>query len=203
MIKYIAHRVNKISESRRLDPQYGVEIDLRDNLDGKIYLEHDPFKPGEDFEEYCAGYRNGLMILNIKSERVEYKALEIIKAAGIKDYFFLDSSFPMIWALSEQGNYNTALRFSEYEGLDTIRGMAGRAKWVWVDCFTKMPLVRSVSDELSSLGYKICVVSPELQGQPEKIERYAARLKNDGIAPDAVCCKVYNIEKWQAIEGHL
>jgi hypothetical protein len=91
MIRFIAHRINKISELRSLGSQYGTEVDLRDRLDGGIHLEHDPFTQGDDFEEYCKEYRHGPMILNVKSERVELRALEILAANGIKDYFFLDS----------------------------------------------------------------------------------------------------------------
>ena len=80
------------------------------------------------------------MILNIKSERIEHKALEMIANHDVKDYFFLDSSFPMIKLLSDMGEHKIALRFSELEGLDTIRNMAGKADWIWVDCFTRLPI---------------------------------------------------------------
>ena len=56
---------------------------------------------GEDFEPYLRHYRHALMILNIKSERIEPRVLESIRAAGVRDYFFLDSSFTMIrWLIS-------------------------------------------------------------------------------------------------------
>jgi hypothetical protein len=194
---WIAHRINTRAELEKLPVEYGVEIDLRDGLDGHIYLEHDPFTPGEDFEEYLAAYRHGLMILNVKSERIEFKALELLKKYNIPDYFFLDSSFPMIKLLTDRGIKNAALRFSEFEGMDTLRNMAGRLAWVWVDCFSKMPLTADSSKELKELGYKICIVSPELQGQGEKIEVYAGQLVNAGARPDAVCAKFYNMPDWQ------
>jgi hypothetical protein len=107
----------------------------------------------------------------------------------------------MIWTLSEKGNFNVALRFSEFEGIDTISNMAGRAKWVWVDCFSEMPLTRLSAEKIRTLGYKICIVSPELQGQPEKIDEYAKLLSSYSFEPDAVCCKIYNVDKWKAIYG--
>lgn len=195
-MEYIAHRINTVKELQELDSHYGVELDLRDNLDGTIYISHNPFEPGEDFETYLKAYHHGTMILNVKSERIEHKILELVKKYEIKEYFFLDSSFPMIKLLSDMGEYNIALRYSELEGLDTIRNMAGKAKWVWVDCFTYLPITKDDYVELKQLGYKICVVSPELEGQPEKIEQYREQLINMGIEVDAVCTKVYNIGKW-------
>ena len=49
------------------------------------------------------------------------------------------------------------------------------------------------------MGYKLCLVSPELQGQPEKIEKYAEQIKKEKIIFDSICTKVYNIEKWREI----
>ena len=196
-MEYIAHRINTVEELRKLDRKYGVELDLRDNLEGRIYISHNPFEPGEDFEEYLKEYHHGTMILNIKSERIEYKVLELVGRYDVKSYFFLDSSFPMIKLLCDMGERNIALRFSELEGLDTIRNMAGKADWVWVDCFTRLPIDRESYQELKQLGYKLCLVSSELEGQPEKIEQYRDFLAEEGIVMDAVCTKVYNINKWQ------
>ncbi len=196
-MEYIAHRINTIKELKELDNHYGVELDLRDNLNGQIYISHNPFEEGEDFEEYLKAFNHETMILNIKSERIELKVLELLKTYGINKYFFLDSSFPMIKLLSDMGEYNIALRYSELEGLDTIRNMAGKAKWVWVDCFTYLPITSEIYRELKELGYQICIVSPELEGQPEKLNEYKEQLKRDGIEMDAVCTKYYNINNWR------
>ncbi|MBR4656119.1 MAG: hypothetical protein IKO68_06020 [Oscillospiraceae bacterium] len=194
---YICHRINKKAELQRIPKEYGVELDLRDALDGSVYLEHDPFKLGEDFETYLSDYRHGLMILNIKSERIEEKVLKLVKKAGVSQFFFLDCSFPMVFALSNAGIKNIALRFSEYEGLDTLRSMAGKISWVWADCFTKCPLTEEGYHELKNLGYRICIVSPELQGRPQDIEQYAAFLQERSMTPDAVCTKFANLPIWK------
>ena len=135
-MEFIAHRINTLKELKEPDTSYGVELDLRDDLNGRVYISHNPFEPGEDFEEYLKHYQHGTMILNVKSGRIEHKILELLKQYDIQNYFFLDSSFPMIKLLSDLGEHNIALRFSELEGLDTIRNMAAKAKWVWVDCFS-------------------------------------------------------------------
>ncbi len=198
-MEYICHRVNKKEDMLKQEDEYGVEIDLRDNPNGTIHIEHNPFTIGQDFEEYLKDYNKGLMILNIKSERIELKVLDLLKKYNIKDYFFLDSSFPMIKLLSDMEEYNIALRFSEFEGLDTIKNMEGKAKWIWVDCFTKIPIDKKIEEELHKLNYKLCFVSPELENQDEKLEEYATYIKDNNIKFDAICCKKYNINRWKKI----
>lgn len=195
-MEYICHRINTKKELENIPEEYGVELDIRDSLDGKIYIQHNPFEKGEDFEEYLKMYHHGIMIVNVKSERVELKALEMLKKHGINNYFFLDSSFPMIKLLLDMGESNVALRYSEYEGMDTIRNMAGKVKWIWVDCFTKMPLLKEDYIEMKKLGYKLCFVSPELQGQAEKLKEYKKEIDDIKIKFDAICTKVYNVKKW-------
>ena len=196
-MEYIAHRINAIEELKQIPKEYGVELDLRDYGE-RLILQHDPFKDGEDFEEYLKHYNHGTMILNIKSERIEHKVLELIQKYNIKKYFFLDSSFPMIYLLSKSGEKNIALRFSEFEGIDTILNMKGKVEWIWVDCFTKLPITAENYKLLKEHGFKFCLVSPELQGQNEKLEYYKKYLHLEGIFFDAICTKVYNIDKWNS-----
>jgi len=194
-MEFIAHRINTIEELKNVPKEYGVEIDLRDFGD-RLILQHDPFKDGEDFEEYLKHYNHGIMILNIKSERIEYRVLELIEKYNVEKYFFLDSSFPMIYTLSKEGNKNIALRFSEFEGIDTILNLKGKVEWIWVDCFTLLPINYEIFTLLKENGFKICLVSPELQGQDEKVESYKKYLSDNNIVFDSICTKLYNISRW-------
>ena len=196
-MEYIAHRINTIKELDALPQSYGVELDLRDDYEGKIYISHNPYERGDFFEDYLRRYHHGTMILNIKSERIELQILDLLQKYGIKKYFFLDSSFPMIYLLSKQGEKNVALRISEFEGMDTARNMAGLIDWIWVDCFTKIPITKAEYNELKELGYQLCFVSPELQGRNEDIETYAKFLREQEMKMDAVCTKAYNVERWR------
>lgn len=198
-MEFITHRVNKKEDLINLSSEYGVEIDLRDDLTGRIYMEHEPFIDGESFEEYLKMYKHGTMILNVKSERIEHKILELLRKYNIKDYFFLDSTFPMIKLLAENGEGKIAIRYSEFEGMDTVKVMAGKINWIWIDCFTKLPINNEIYNEMKQLGYKLCLVSPELQGQKEKIEQYAQQIKNERIYFDAICTKKYNIDLWKKL----
>ena len=194
-MKFIAHRINTVEELKKIPTEYGVELDLRDRGE-RLILQHDPFKDGEDFEEYLKHYHHGLMILNIKSERIEHRVLELVHKYNVKEYFLLDSSFPMIFLLSNEGEKNIALRFSELEGLDTILSMKGKVKWVWVDCFTKLPIDNKNFKILKEAGFQLCLVSPELQKRESDLADYKDYLHREGVLFDAICTKVYNTSKW-------
>jgi len=193
---FCCHRINTIEQLKSIHIEYGIELDLRDNLNGEIYLAHDPFVNGELFADFLRDYKHSFIILNIKSERIEYKILELLKQYNITNYFFLDSSFPMIYKLSNEGEQKMAIRFSEYEGIDTVLAMRNKIEWVWVDCFTKNPLTKEIYTQFKDAGFKLCFVSPELQNQPDKIKEYRDYFTNQGILLDMVCTKDYNISKW-------
>lgn len=195
-IQYIAHRRNKVEELKEVPAEYGVEIDIRDRAE-RLILEHDPFTDGEDLEPYLAAYKNATLILNIKSERVEHRVLDLLVKYSLTDYFFLDSSFPMLYKLSGLGENRLAVRFSEFEGIDTVLAMKGRVQWVWVDCFTYLPIDKKIFETLKENGFKLCLVSPELQGRAEDIPNYKQQLEESEVQMDAICTKLYNIPLWK------
>ena len=196
--EFICHRINTVNELKNIDKQFGIEIDLRDDhKSGKLILAHDPFFDGEYFEDYLQEYKNGTLILNIKSERIEIECLKLIEKYNIKNYFFLDSSFPMIYLLNKDfKNNNNACRFSEYETIDNFLDNKNMFSTLWVDCFTKFPLNKENYEYIKNENKKICIVSPELQKQPEKIEIYRSYIMQNNIVPDMICCKDYNIINW-------
>ena len=189
------HRVNTTKELIKVPTEYGVEVDVRDHKDNLI-LQHDPFKDGELFESYLQLYNHGILIINIKSERIEYAVLELLKKYHIQNYFFLDSSFPMIHSLITQGEKNIAIRYSEYESIETVVNMKNMVSWVWVDCFTHLPLNNEIYKRLKETKLKLCLVSPDLLGRGDDISKYREYLGKNNMRFDAVCTKVYNVNKW-------
>jgi hypothetical protein len=193
----IAHRINTVAQLAQVPAHYGVELDLRD-ADGRLILQHDPFQSGEDFEEYLKHWRHRLMILNVKSERIEPRVLELVKQYRVQDYFFLDCSFPMIRHLIGLGEHRIAVRFSEFEPLESALALAGKVDWAWIDCFTRMPL-DGRSYGLLRRYFKLCGVSPELQGRPvETITDYSRQLA--GFPLDAICTKRPDL--WRTARRH-
>ena len=193
---WIAHRINTVKELHSIHSKYGVEIDLRDR-DNKIIMSHDPFIPGEDFEEYIKKYNHSLLILNIKSEGIEFKVKKILEKFNVSNYFFLDSSFSMIFRLMEINLSNIAVRASEVESFQTIYNFNSQVDWVWVDCFKSLVLPISDYKRMKSMGYKICLTSPDLLGRDNEIMEMADYFKKHEIQFDAICCKIHNIHHWK------
>ena len=61
-----------------------------------------------------------------------------MKKYGINNYFFLDSSIPMIVKLKRK----IGIRYSEYEAFETVKNFINDIEWVWIDCFNKFPLTK-------------------------------------------------------------
>ena len=185
---YISHRINTTQQLAAIPVEYGIEVDLRDS-GNRIVMQHDPFiqPDAEEFEHFLESYKHKLIILNVKSERIEPRVQQLMQRFGINDYFFLDSSFPMIRLLATQGENRIAVRFSEFEPIESALAVAGKVDWVWIDCFTRMPLTVQVYSELKK-HFKLCVVSPELQGRSvDTISTFAEQLRPFEV--DAVCTK--------------
>ena len=194
---YFCHRINTIKELSSIPKKYGIELDLRDRKDGEIILCHDPFIDGELFDDFLKNYDKSSIILNIKSERIEHKVIELLKKYNITDYFFLDSSFPMIYTLSELGEKNIAVRFSEFESIESALLIKDRVKWVWIDCFNNFPLTKESYKKIKDSNLKICLVSPELQKHNiERINEFKKIISDNNFEIDAICTKIYNINKW-------
>ncbi|MES2356519.1 MAG: phosphatidylinositol-specific phospholipase C/glycerophosphodiester phosphodiesterase family protein [Pseudomonadota bacterium] len=186
----ISHRRNTIFELRATDRKYGIEVDIRSKGQDLI-IHHDPFVAGESFDEWIDAYQHGTLILNVKEEGLEARLISLMKSKGIEDYFFLDQSFPFLVKWSKAGERRCAVRVSEFESIETVLTLTGRVDWVWVDCFTHFPLTYQDGKRLKSAGFKLCLVSPELQGRNAEIEiqALAALLNERNIEADAVCTK--------------
>ena len=185
MVLFIRHRVNILDFKEDCD---GVECDIRDGL----VMTHDHVGTGVHFSEYIKTYPYKFIILNVKCEGLEKELLKYLPED--LEYFFLDSSFPTIVKL---GNPNMAVRFSEYERMDTLRTMKRRVKWVWVDLFHSFHFKTEEFDEMKQMGYSICLVSPELHGRFDEVKPYAEYIKKNNITPDAVCTKC--IDLWKEV----
>jgi hypothetical protein len=187
----IAHRINKLDAtiaSEIFSIADGIEFDIRDSGD-RIIVHHDAFaseaQDFEDFLKFCPSEK--FYIVNVKAEGIEFKVLKLLEAHNIKNFFLLDCSIPMIVRLGKQGERRIAIRFSEYESIETVKALKDFVSWIWIDVFTRLP---SGLAELADIGLKTCLVSPELQGQPEKLQEYAAQLQTMNIKLDAVCTKI-------------
>lgn len=186
----IMHRRNTLAELNATPIELGVEVDIRSE-GGKLVIHHDPLVIGEDFSAWMAAYQHGTLILNVKEEGLEQKVLDCMKKNNFDNFFFLDQSFPFLIKWANKGERRCAVRVSEYESVETALALSGKIDWVWVDCFTHFPLSMSDYKRLKDAGFKLCLVSPELQGRSADMEIPAIRklIADNAIDMDAVCTK--------------
>lgn len=184
----VSHRRNTIEQLRETPTQYGVEVDIRSE-GGRLIIHHDAFAEGEDFERWLDHYRHRLLILNVKEEGLEQRLLALMAAKNIDAFFFLDQSFPFLVKTARTGEKRTAVRISEFESISTAYALTGMVGWIWIDCFTRFPVSGHEAAHLQSLGFKLCLVSPELQGRTEGIAELRSLLAREEIRADAVCTK--------------
>jgi hypothetical protein len=180
----IEHRVNTIEHLERVPPERGVEIDVRD-YDGDLRLAHDPLRGGERLADWLEAYRHALAIFNVKCDGLEDRIGALAAKHGVERYFFLDVANPTLVRLARAGERRVAVRYSEFEPVEFALAFAGWVEWVWVDCFTRLPLDPEAHARLSQ-HFKLCLVSPELQGHPRaRIAEFRQQLR--GLPVDAVC----------------
>jgi len=191
MLKII-HRVNKIEELRKIPVKYGVEVDIRTH-NNKLILNHEPFENGDLLEEYLGEFNHAFIILEIKEEGIEEKVLKLCEKFRIENYFLLSVTVPFLYMLSEKGIRKMAVRFSEFESINTVLNFKDKVDWVWIDTFTKNPLAKEIYEQLK--GLKICFVCPDRWGRKEDIQRYKNNFEEEDIKLDAVMTSV--VELWE------
>ena len=189
-MEIIVHRINSIELLKNTPIEYGVEIDIRSN-NSKLILHHEPFLEGVVFEDWLSEYNHKNLILNIKEEGLEKKILELMNEYGINEFFFLDQSFPFLINLLNSGEKRTSIRLSEFESIETILNLKKSPNWIWVDFFSYFPLNDEKLKLLKNCGYRLCIVSPELQGYNANtsIPKLKKMIDSFSFNIDAVCTK--------------
>lgn len=200
-MKIVQHRINTSKQLESVPSTYGIEVDVRYHA-SDLVLDHDPFdhhtKNPETLRSFLKTWNHeGPLILNIKTEGIEKSCIELMELHSIKSWFFLDLSMPYFvkYSLSAANQTisgfspnNLAVRFSQYEPIEYALAFKNKARWVWVDCFDGEPMDQGSLDKLKQNGFKICLVSPELQGYPkETTKSFSLKCKRFDI--DAVCTK--------------
>ena len=194
-MQIVIHRVNTVAGLLELPSEFGVELDVR-SAGGELILHHDPHQGGERFADYLEHYRHGLMVINIKEAGLEEEALSMVRNAGVENFFLLDVEFPYLYRAAEEGERSIAVRYSEVESMDTVKYFAGKVDWVWMDCFTHLP-VKATTKELLA-DFKICLVCPERWGRPNDIPSYREQLKRAGLEVDAIMTARGQVPAWES-----
>ena len=188
--------MNTAKELSSVPPKHGVEIDLRVS-EGEIILAHDPFVPGESLETWLEHFHHSTLILNVKEDGLESHISEILKSKAIEDYFFLDQPFPTL-RKSALENRPVALRISEHENPIEIGNL--QIKWIWLDSFSgNWSFLAKHADWLKNGEFRLCIVSPELQGRSPGSESsaIAEAFQKSNLKINAVCTKTPEI--WEML----
>ena len=95
------------------------------------------------------------------------------------------------------GNIKTAVRFSTFESIDTVLKFKGIVEWIWIDYYEMYPLNREIIELIKKNNFKICLVSPELQGRShETIITAQSSISSFKKNINAVCTK--HISIWES-----
>lgn len=191
-IHQIRHRVNQLAQLDAHNAFWGAEIDLRSDVNRpkKIHLSHDAWVLGDDFEQWLNLFSSknikGTLILNTKEDGLEERCLELLAANKVENFFFLDTTIPTLVRLGKKFKKHFAVRYSSYENLGLCLALKEHAAWVWVDCFNRQPVTFEEVANLKQAGFKVCLVSPELQGGTE-----ADKVNFEDLISmsDAICTK--------------
>ena len=180
----IEHRVNTREHLLRLPAGRGIEVDVRD-YDGDLRCVHDPLQTGEKLADLLEVCGDRLVIFNVKCDGLEERIRDLATQHRIAQWFFLDCAAPTLVRLTRQGELRVAVRYSEFEPIEAALAFAGRAQWLWIDCFTRLPLDAERFHRLHA-HFRICLVSPELQKHPRAwIGDFRKQI--EGLPVDAVC----------------
>ena len=189
------HRVNSIEKLIETPNYYGVEIDIR-SIGNELILNHDPYHNGVKFKDWISFYKHGTLILNVKEEGLEEKIINELKKYNIESFFFLDQSFPFLIKTAMNKENRCAVRISEYESVETALSLRGMIQWVWMDIFKEFKLSNIEYQKLREAGFKLCLVSPELQKfNNMNIQILKNILREKNYFFDAICTK--NPQKWE------
>jgi hypothetical protein len=188
----ISHRINYLDATiakNIFSVADGIEFDLRDSNKALI-VQHDACQEGQLFSEFLSFCPlTKFYIVNIKAEGIEEIAIDMLTKQGLTHFFLLDCGMPSIVRLGRKGERRMAIRFSEYESFETVIAIAPFVSWIWIDVFTRITVTKDQAIKANQLGLRLCLVSPELQGQPEKREDYLHYCLENEISLDAICTK--------------
>ena len=109
------------------------------------------------------------LAIRVQSRGVETPCLELLEKHGIKDYFFVESSFLDVFDIRTQNPdcAKFAYRYSEYEGIEDLLRNPELYDWLFIDSLTGQTLLtRELYEWAGRKGIRICVQSPILHGLP-------------------------------------
>lgn len=172
---------------RALELGFGIETDLRRDLQKRFYIAHDrqPWTPQNDFKQFATLFRkfsDRIIAMNVKELGYEADLIALQKSGdlGGKPFYFdfelLEPKTPgssqrRIQKLPGGEKTSMAARLSD-RGESLAQCLLIPASVVWADEFDSLWLTRSEVEAVHEADRKFYAISPELHGFDE-----SARLK--------------------------
>jgi hypothetical protein len=193
-MKIILHRINNINVLNKIPARYGVEIDIRAYKD-KLILNHEPLLKGDYFDDYLDNFKHNFIIANIKEAGIEDEVILKLNRKKIKNFFLLDVEFPYIYKAIKKNFKKIAIRFSEFESIETLKNFKNKLDWVWIDTFNKFPINNKNIELLNH--FKKCIVCPERWGRKTDITKYKTLIKKNNYKIDSVMTSKKSVHLWE------
>ena len=102
---------------------------------------------------------------------------------------------PYIFSSLKKNN-DIAIRFSEYESIETVKIFKNNFKWIFVDTVTKLPI--NVKNIPIISKFKSCLVCPERWGRKNDILKYKKFFKKIKYNPTAVMTNRKFAKLWES-----
>ena len=141
---------------------FGTETDVRD-FNGELVISHDiASEESMSVDSFLKLYKSVNdtlpLALNIKSDGLQLKLIELLKRRSVKNYFVFDMSVPDGLNYLKTG-LNIFTRQSEYE---LNPSFYEKAQGVWLDEFHAHWITEEVLIEHINNNKLVCIVSPDL-----------------------------------------
>ena len=97
--------------------------------------------------------------------------------------------------MKQNRNKNVAIRFSEYESIETVKFFEKKFKWIFIDTITRLPVNKKNLSIISK--FKSCLVCPERWGRKNDISKYKIFFKKLSYNPSAIMTSSKCIKLWE------
>ena len=193
----IIHKVNDTRYLSEINPNYGVEFDVRSN-NGDLILSHDPVGANDelnfldDFIKLCEGR---LLIANIKEAGIEERVINLLQSYSEK-FFLLDCEMPFLIKNQKKFGKHLSIRYSKLESIETVKNFSQYVKWVWIDTYENLDLSKIKNYMLDDLN--TVLVSPERWDINTDLNIFIKKLKNEKFKLDYVMTDPDKSSIWEA-----
>jgi glycerophosphoryl diester phosphodiesterase len=166
---------------RVLELGFGLETDLRRDVDGHFYISHDPARRTKqnDFTSYEAVFRefpDRVIAMNVKELGYESELIRLYAEGclGLKAFYFdFELLQPQMPGAAQQKlktlpgglEVKVAARLSD-RGESLEQCLSISAEVVWADEFDSLWITWELVQTIRETGRKIYMISPELHGFP-------------------------------------